>query len=183
MIRLFIGIAMPESVTDRLSQLASGLPGARWVAPENYHLTLRFVGAVDEGMAADIDAALDLVSAQPPVLTLSGLGCFGTGHKQRALWAGVEPSDALAHLQAKIESACVRSGLPAEERKFTPHVTLATLGDTPSAKLATYMGANGLFRAGPFTPDAYHLYESQWGRSGPTYLPLRDYPLGGWTPG
>lgn len=180
MLRLFVGIPMPEMVVERLTGLASGLPGARWVPPENYHLTLRFLGEMDEGSGHDVDEALDHVTGPAFALTLSGLGSFGKGHKQHALWAGVEESELLRHLQAKVESALVRAGLPAEERKFSPHVTLAYLTDTPPAKLANYLGANGLFQAGPFMVDRYCLYESVLGRSGATYHILQDYPLGGW---
>lgn len=180
MLRLFVGIPMPEMVVERLSSLASGLPGARWVPPENYHLTLRFLGEIDEGTAHDVDEALDLVTGPAFPLTLSGLGSFGSGHKQHALWAGLADSDPLLHLQAKVESALVRSGQPAEQRKYSPHVTLAYLTDTPPAKLANYMGANGLFQAGPFNVDRFCLYESVLGRSGATYHILQDYPLGGW---
>lgn len=180
MLRLFVGIPMPEMVVERLSGLAFGLPGARWVPPENYHLTLRFLGEVDEGTAQDVGEALDHVTGPAFPLALSGLGSFGKGHKQHALWAGVTDSDPLLHLQARIESALVRSGQPAEQRKYSPHVTLAYLQDTPPAKLANYMGANGLFLAGPFTVDRYCLYESMPGKSGPTYHILQEYPLGGW---
>lgn len=183
MLRLFIGIPMPEMVIDSLSALASGLPGARWVPPENYHLTLRFVGEVDEGTAHDVDEALDYVTGPAFPLTLSGLGCFGRGHRQHTLWAGVASEDALLHLRDKVESALVRAGLPAEERKFSPHVTLASLSGTPEARLAIFMGANGLFQAGPFTVDRYCLYESVPGRTGPSYHILQEYPLGGWRPG
>ncbi|MFV3129242.1 RNA 2',3'-cyclic phosphodiesterase [Niveispirillum sp. KHB5.9] len=182
MLRLFIGIPMPEMVTERLSGLASGLPGARWVPPENYHLTLRFLGELDEGTAHDVDEALDLVTGPAFPLTLSGLGSFGKGHKQHALWAGLAESEPLRHLQAKIESGLVRAGLPVEERKFSPHVTLAYLKETPAEKLANYMGANGMFQAGPFMVDRYCLYESVLGKSGATYHVLQEYPLGGWVP-
>lgn len=183
MLRLFIGIGLPDGVRDGLSRRASGLPGARWVSAENYHLTLRFIGEVDEGVAEDVNEALDLVVAPPFTLTLDGLGSFGKGHKARALWAGVAPSDPLLHLQAKVESALVRAGLAPEERKYSPHVTLAYLGgETPAEKLGRYMEANGLLREGPFPVDHFTLYESVLGKTGPTYHPLQDYPLGGWQP-
>lgn len=183
MLRLFIGIGLPEGVRDGLARHAAGLPGARWVAPENYHLTLRFIGEVDEGVAADVNEALDLVVAPPFTLTLDGLGSFGKGNKTRALWAGVMASDPLLHLQAKVESALVRAGLPPEERKYSPHVTLAYLGgETPMEKLGRYMEAHGLLREGPFPVDHFTLYESVLGKAGPVYHALQDYPLGGWRP-
>ncbi|TWB36894.1 RNA 2',3'-cyclic phosphodiesterase [Nitrospirillum pindoramense] len=181
MIRLFVGLEMPEAVRDALSRLSGGLPGARWAPPENYHLTLRFIGEVDEGVAQDIDQALDLVAAPAFTLTLDGLGQFGRGERSRVLWAGVRPEPALDHLQAKVESAVVRAGLPAETRKFSPHVTLATLGrETSAARVGRLMEDHGLFQAGPFAVDRFVLYESVLGRQGSTYHVVRDYPLGGW---
>lgn len=182
MIRLFVALPLPEDVRDRLARLASGLPGARWVPPENYHVTLRFIGEVPEDTAHDVDAALDMVSASPFPVTLDGMGTFGSGHRMRTLWAGVAPSEPLRHLRDKVESALVRAGLPPEERKFTPHVTLARLGDTPQGRLADWMAGNGMFTAGPVSADRFVLYESVLGRGGSAYHALRDYPLGGWRP-
>ena len=182
MLRLFVALPLPEEVRDRLARLASGLPGARWIDPANHHLTLRFIGEVDEGTAQDIDDALDQVTVQPFPVTIDGLGTFGRGHMAKTLWAGVQPSEPLRHLRDKVESAVVRAGLPAEERKFTPHVTLARLGDTPEARLATFLGANGMLLAGPFQADRFVLYESVLGKGGSVYHSLRDYPLGGWRP-
>lgn len=182
MLRLFIGIAMPEPVAEALARRAAGLPGARWVPPENHHLTLRFIGEVDEGTAHDVDEALDLVAEPAFSLSLEGLGSFGKGQRQLALWAGVERSEPLLHLRAKIESALVRAGLEPEERKFSPHVTLAYLNETPQARLAQYMALHGLLREGPFPVDRFVLFESVPGSGGPVYHPLQEYPLGGWRP-
>jgi len=178
MIRLFVALPLPEDVRDRLTRLQGGVPGARWVAAENLHLTLRFVGEVDEGTAQDVDTALDTVTAPGFPLALDGLGSFGKGHRAHTLWAGVERNEALMHLQAKVESALVRGGIKPEERKFSPHVTLARLTDNSPAKLTRMLADNGMFRAGPFMADRFCLYESILGRSGPTYHELRSYPLG-----
>lgn len=182
MIRLFVALPLPEEVRDRLARVAAGLPGARWIRADNYHVTLRFIGEVPEDTAHDVDAALDTVTARPFALTLDRLGTFGRGHMARALWAGVQPSDPLRHLRDKVESALVRAGLPAEERKFIPHVSLARLGDTPEGKLAAWLGANGMFLAGPVPVDRFVLYESLLGKGGSAYHELRSYPLGGWRP-
>ncbi|HYC03361.1 MAG TPA: RNA 2',3'-cyclic phosphodiesterase [Azospirillaceae bacterium] len=181
MIRLFVGLPLPEAVRDRLKTLGGGLPG-RWVPPENYHVTLRFIGEVDEGVAQDVDGALDMVRAEPFPLTLDGLGTFGKGHMARTLWVKVDASEALRHLQAKVESAVVRAGLPAEERKFTPHVTLARFNEAPAGKVARLIEDRGLFKEGPFMAERFVLYESVLGRGGPTYHEQRSYPLGGWRP-
>ena len=130
-LRLFVAIDLPESVTDSLERICTGLPGARWIDPDQYHLTLRFIGEVENGVGDDLDAALAGISAPAFDLTLSGVGHFGKAAAARILWAGAEPNDALNHLQAKIETAVMHAGLPAEQRRFSPHVTLARLKRAP----------------------------------------------------
>lgn len=132
MIRLFVGLAIPDGVAARLSMLCAGLPGATWGEPANLHLTLRFIGEVEDSAAEEIDHMLAGIQSEAFSLELSGLGTFGEGPKTRALWAGVAPSPALAHLHAKIESAVVRTGQPPEGRKFTPHVDPRPPHQTPT---------------------------------------------------
>src|SRR5258708_30189083 len=114
MLRLFVGIALPPALKLRLSLLASGVPGARWVDPGNYHLTVRFIGEVDEGAAGDVDAALVRIQARRFDLSLAGVGHFG----DRMLWAGVEKSLPLVHPRDKVGSAPVRLAVGAPTR---PH--------------------------------------------------------------
>lgn len=182
MLRLFVALPLPPSLRDRLVLLRGGVPGARWVEPEALHLTLRFIGEVDEATAADLDRALDGVTSPTLTLALDGLGTFGKGHRTHTLWAGVARNDGLRHLRDKVESALVRAGRPAEERKFSPHVTLARLNDPSEPRLARFVQENGAFQAGPVEIDRFCLYESRLGRTGSTYDILRDYPLGGWRP-
>ena len=177
MIRLFIALGLPDDIRDRLTGLAGGLPGARWVEPHNLHLTLRFIGETEEGRLADLDQQLAGLEAPPFELTLDGMGHFGAGKRLHALWAGVERSEALGHLQAKIESAVVRAGFPPETRKFTPHVTLARLKDASPERLMRYLSSNGLFRSRGFPVTGFALYESHLGRHGPDYAVIADYPL------
>src|SRR5262249_61917041 len=103
--RLFVGIALPEDVRFQLSLLCSGLPNVRWVPPENFHVTLRFIGEVDGGVSQDIDAALAGVRAPRFSLSLGGLGHFGNGGKVRGIWAGVAKRPALRHLRRNVEFA------------------------------------------------------------------------------
>src|SRR5438067_10290103 len=117
MLRLFVGIEFPPELKLRLSLLCTGVAGARWVDPGNLHLTLRFIGEIDEGLAADVDAALRRVKVRPFKLQLSGTGVFG-GNRPRALWVGVERDPALWQLRDKIEQALIRAGLEPEGRRF-----------------------------------------------------------------
>lgn len=177
MLRLFVALDLTEEVRQRLAGLAGGVPGARWTESEAMHLTLRFIGAVPEDQAMDIDAALAEIRAPAFQLTFDGVGMFGSGRKARVLWAGVERNEALAHLQAKVESALVRCGLPAEERKFSPHITLARLKDAPADRIGRFLSDRGLFRAGPMPVDHVTLYRSHLGNGGAVYEALREYPL------
>ncbi|MGZ6253516.1 MAG: RNA 2',3'-cyclic phosphodiesterase [Candidatus Binataceae bacterium] len=179
MLRLFVAFSLPDGVIARLSMLCSGVPGARWVEPENMHVTLRFIGEVDETTAAEIDHALSAIEAPAFSTSLAGINTFGKDHKAHTLWVGVQPSPALTHLQAKVESAIVRSGQPSEQRKFTPHVTLARMTKPEMTRLQNYIEGNALFSAGPFSVDQFTLYESQPGNGGPVYTPLADYSLQG----
>jgi 2'-5' RNA ligase len=182
MLRLFVGIALPPELKLRLSLLCSGMPGAKWVDPGNFHVPLRFIGEVDEGVAADIDAALAQIRAPRFALSLAGIGTFGTGSKARMLWAGIEKSPALLHLHDKVESALTRVGLEPEARRYTPHVTLARLKYLPDGaitRLQAWLGEHALFRAPPFTVDRFSLVASYLTKAGPIYEDEADYPLGG----
>ena len=125
MIRLFIALPIPADIRLELSRLACGLPGARWVAPENYHLTLRFVGNVDSDIAEDVDNALLRIDAEGLTVDLDGIGWFGTKKKPTTIVARASKTPELLHLQRKVESAMIRIGLGPDDRKFMPHVTLA----------------------------------------------------------
>lgn len=177
MIRLFVALELPEPVRTRLAGLSGGVPGARWTESETMHLTIRFIGEVEPPAVPEIDEALASVRAPGFDLVLTGVGHFGQGRKARVLWAGVERNDALAHLNQKVESALVRAGLPPEERRFSPHVTLARLKDASPDRLARFMEERASFRTEPFAVRHFTLFESRPGKGGPVYEPLQDYPL------
>lgn len=176
MIRLFVAIALPESVAYTLLTLQSGVPGARWSTREQLHLTLRFIGEVDERDADAIDDALAAVSASAFTLQLKGVGEFG-GKTPRALWASIESNAPLLHLQRKIESIIQRLGFPPEERKYTPHVTLARLRGTPAERVMDYLADHGLFASAPFEVTEFVLYSSRLTPNGSVYVAERAYGL------
>lgn len=173
MLRLFVGIGLPPELKLRLSLLSAGLPGAKWVDPGNLHLTLRFIGAVNEGDAADIDDELAQIRAPRFDLTLATIGHFGL----RMLWVGVERNAALQHLHEKIERAMNHLGFQPEERRYTPHVTLARLKGTSESRLQTYLSEHALFRAAPFPVEHFSLVASYLTKSGAIYEDQADYNL------
>ena len=142
--RLFTGLEIPAEIGQTLSSLRGGLPGARWIDPENYHVTLRFIGDIDGISANEIASMLVRVNRKPFEVRLQGLTSFG-GKKPRAVVAAVEPSRPLIELQAEHERLMQRLGLDPEGRKFTPHVTLARLHDASSQDVADYLSVRGYF--------------------------------------
>ncbi|HYM74321.1 MAG TPA: RNA 2',3'-cyclic phosphodiesterase [Stellaceae bacterium] len=176
MLRLFVGIEFPPELKLHLSLLCSGIAAARWIDPGNFHLTLRFIGEVDEGTAADVDEALLRLKARRFSVQLAGVGVFG-GDKLRTLWVGVERAPALATLQGKIEQALIRAGLPPEPRKFAPHVTLARLRDPRRTELQHFLAAHAQFRAAPLPVAAFSLIASYPTKSGSVYEDQADYLL------
>lgn len=179
MIRLFVGIALSEDVRQRLAALCAGLPHARWVAPEGLHITLRFIGEVDQGVAQDIHDRLAEVQAKAFAVTLAGVGTFGPDRHPRTLWVGVERSDELTHLHDKVESAVVRAGLPHEARKFQPHLTLARFKRASGARLGAFLTHHALLRLPPMPVARFTLFSSHLGRSEAIYSAEAEYPLDG----
>jgi RNA 2',3'-cyclic 3'-phosphodiesterase len=177
MIRLFVGVGLPPELKLRLSLLCTGVPGAKWVDPGNFHLTLRFIGEVGEDIAADVDDALSRLRARGFSLRISGTGVFGGGDKPRSLWVGIERTPELLGLRDKVEQALIRAGLPPEPRKFAPHVTLARLRDPPIDKLRDFLMAHAQFRADPLTVDRFSLIASFQTKAGSVYEDQADYLL------
>jgi 2'-5' RNA ligase len=174
--RLFTGIEVPYDVGLELSMLRGGLPGARWITPENYHVTLRFIGDVDETTAQEIDLALSRVRRAPFDLHLEGVTSFG-GRKPRAVVATVASSQALHDLQAEHERLMQRIGLEPEGRKYTPHVTLARLRDSSSRDVAEYLATRGLFRTKAFAVSRFVLFSARASVGGGPYVVEAGYPL------
>lgn len=176
MIRLFTGIELPLALRERLFALGAGIPNARWTGIDNLHVTLRFIGEVDEAHAHDLHDALSLVRAPAFTLTLSGVGTFETGRSPHTLWAGVERTPPLVYLRDRVEAAIVRAGEPPERRKFAPHVTLARLKNAPTGRLHEFIVGHSLLRA-EFPVDSFALFSSHPGSGEPVYRVEAEYAL------
>lgn len=175
--RLFVAVSLPEIVADALTQLQSGLNGARWLPEENFHLTLAFVGEVDRHGLNEIASALDAISAPRFDLRLTGCDFFGD-RKPRAAWVGAAPNPPLSHLQSKVGVALSRAGFTLEKRKFVPHVTLGYLAGVTQDAAAAWCASHGLFSVGPFPVAEFHLYESRLGGDSAHYEIIESYALG-----
>jgi 2'-5' RNA ligase len=177
--RLFVALPLPEPVRDGLRALGNGLPGARWVPPENLHLTLRFIGEVDGRDARDIDDALAAIRMPAFALQLAGVGVFGEGRKLRSVWVDIEANPEVTRLRDKVEQAVIRAGRAPEARKFKPHVSIARFknGTPPPDKLQKYLAEHALYKSEPFPIDSFTLFSSFLSSSGAIYTPEVEYAL------
>jgi 2'-5' RNA ligase len=175
--RLFTGLEIPADIAEELSLMRGGVWGARWIEPESYHITLRFMGDVPEGMARELIEALDDVELPCFSLKLKGIGTFG-GVRPRAIWAGVEcADDMLRRLHAHNERLAQLVGLKGEGRKFSPHVTLARLRDANLAEVEQYALSRNLFETREFEVRQFVLFSSRPSRGGGPYAVEEVYPL------
>jgi RNA 2',3'-cyclic 3'-phosphodiesterase len=174
--RLFTALEVPRNAAMSLSLLRGGLPGARWIDVENYHITLRFIGDVDGRTADEIVTRLDRIDREEFQISLNGIGSFGS-KKPHSVWAGVSPSAELTALQGEIERICQRIGLPPDPRKFMPHVTLARLRSARVEDVVHYLAGRGNFHTLPFTVGRFVLMSSKESVGGGPYLTEEVFPL------
>jgi len=175
--RLFTGLEIPRDVGFELSLMRGGVRGARWIEPEAFHITLRFIGDVTDGVAHDIAYALETVSVPAFAIRLKGVGAFG-GRKPRVLYAGLAGCPELVRLQAAHERLLQRLGLAAEGRKYCPHVTLARLAAADAANVQAYVSAHSLYTSRPIEVARFVLFSSRPSRGGGPYAVEESYRLG-----
>ena len=175
--RLFSAIEIPANIAQRLSMLRSGLACARWIDPENYHLTLRFIGDVDGPTARDFAQALHEIEMPPFMLRLDGLGSFG-GRKPRAIFAQPAPSEPLEALRRAHDRAAREAAIPPEGRNYMPHVTLARLRGTRADNVARYLESHGFIQTEPFEVERFVFYSSRASVGGGPYVIEGEFPLG-----
>ena len=189
-LRLFVAVELAEPVIESLTVAQHSLKQhlgtecVRWTDPRGTHLTLKFIGETDERRLPDMQRALAESAAThaPMGLALGGVGVFPNRRRPRVIWIGLEDADSgLANLQASVERAMGRLGLPPEERPFSPHLTLGRVRDGASAR--DYDGiAAALADATPLPAATLHVGELSLMRSvlrpdGPEYTRLFAVPL------
>jgi RNA 2',3'-cyclic 3'-phosphodiesterase len=174
--RLFTGLEIPSAIAGSLSSLRGGLPGARWIDPENYHVTLRFIGNIDDATAHEIASLLGRVRRRSFELRVEDLKSFG-GRKPRAVVAMLGPSQEVTELQSEHERLMQRVGLEPDGRKYLPHVTLARLRDSSSRQVADYLAVRAPLRSPPFRISRFVLFSSRTSAGGGPYIIEAAYPL------
>lgn len=177
--RVFLALPLPEAAMSALRVQQFLLPLPKSVEPEGFHLTLVFLGEVQDWVLDAAHEAFLGVRVPPFELSLQGLGLFG-GAKPRAAWAGVAVSEPLLRLQAKLERAARVAGINCEARKFVPHVTLGWFQPPPpdeAMRLERAVALGGGFATAPWVVDRFCLYESHLSAKGSRYDALFSYDL------
>lgn len=175
--RLFVALEIPRPISTDLINLKTPIPGARWVDERNLHLTLQFLGEVENDRVEELIDVLEEIQTDYFSLRLYDVGHFGSRTAPRVLWVNVEKSMALQELQSEVESLLDKNGFSIEKRKFVPHVTIARLKETHYEDLVNFTMENSLFSSDQFEITHFHLYESKISSEGPTYTKLRTFEL------
>jgi 2'-5' RNA ligase len=180
-VRTFLGIDLGEEIRDRLVSLQADLgtiaSDVKWVEPDNLHLTLLFLGEVEQREVLDICRAGQNAVAELPVFTMSieGAGCFPNSRRPRTLWVGVgEGSEEVCAVHDAIEAPLLEMGsYRRETRAYVPHVTLGRVkGDRPNDELAKALTKNQTWSAGDVLVREVQVMSSELTRDGPIYTVL-----------
>jgi len=150
---------------------------AKWIDPQQIHLTIRFIGEVDGDTFLDIKTTLAQLSFKPFSLALKGVGHFPPRGKPRVLWVGIAQSQPLQSLKGRIDKILATVGLQPEGRKFSAHITLARLKNSPIHTVANFLAGNALFSREPFEVKDFKLYSSTLTPKGAIHKVEEVYPL------
>jgi 2'-5' RNA ligase len=173
--RLFTGLEVPEEIGFRLSMLRGGVSGAKWIETGDYHLTLSFIGNVDERVGCELAEELAAIEAPRVRVTLDELGSFG-GEKPRSIIAIARPSKDLVYLQSRNDRALRRAGVDPDRRKFTPHVTIARVKGASALSIAAFLGDRQIAPL-EFTASRFVLYSAKSSQGGGPYVVEEAFPL------
>jgi 2'-5' RNA ligase len=180
--RLFFALPLPLVVRQELAALRRELGKDRWVPAAQLHVTLRFLGEVDDAQAARvIEAVQEERERAPwamPALSVRGMGTFG-GRKPRVLFARLTPPAPVETIAADLERAVVRAGIAPEARAFSAHITLARLARPDLARVEAFLRDEASFESAPFDVEEVILYRSTLTPSGAVHEPLQRFAIAG----
>lgn len=176
--RLFTAFDIPDAARNSLSTLQTEENlGARWTSPDQYHVTLRFIGEVDKQQAARYKEALSEIEASPVHCEPYGLDVLPSRRSPSVLMLGLERTDDLLTLYQGVSKALEAHGLEPENRTYRPHVTIARLNNVEPEAVHDFLRAHEGLSVKPFTIEAFHLYESTLTPEGAIHERLATFSL------
>ncbi len=178
MTRLFVAIDPPDAIRKDLVSLCGGIQEARWVPAPQLHVTLRFLGEVGPEASARCATALEAVREPAFSIAFSGVGRFPPNRPPRVLWTGIEPAQSIGEVHASVESSLRSAGIAPDEKRFSPHLTLARLRENASrAEVCRWLERWESFRSAPVRVSRFFLYSSVLGPDGARHQKERSYDL------
>lgn len=184
-LRCFIAIEIPETIRKSISDIIDGLKKSgsdvKWVADENIHITLQFLGETEESVIPAIKEALDKILApySPFYIKITDIGCFPDRRRPRVIWVGMEESQTLINLRKDIAEELVKFGYQKEERGFTPHVTIGRVKSNKNMnKLLKRIDEVKTTRFSDFQAQHITLMKSELKPSGAKHYSLAEIPFG-----
>jgi 2'-5' RNA ligase len=189
MLRSFIAIEIPAGIQSAIAQSTASLKNAlpktliRWVASQNIHLTLKFLGDVSPANLERLAETLKIEAASHEIFSMSvgGIGAFPTPRRARVIWIGLETPPALEALQRGVETAAAQLGYTSEERSFSPHLTIGRVGQNVSASdlqhIRAELEATRVGILGTVHVDAVHIFKSDLKPGGSVYTHLYALPM------
>ena len=178
MYRLFIAINFESYIIEHIQNVCFGVKNARWVPKNHMHLTLRFIGECDSHEYNIIQSCLSNITYQPFPITLEGVGYFPPRKNPRILWIGVKPNNKLKMLRTIIDKKLEQIGIPKENKKFHPHITIARLRNSVKpTSIIPFLTNNSLFKSDSINIHNFHLYSSILRREGVFHQIEQTYNL------
>jgi 2'-5' RNA ligase len=182
--RTFVAVLIDEHIRDSISRVQNEVnklaPDVKWVAPENLHVTLKFLGDVREdalpGVLAAVEKAAKSISGFE--LAVSGLGAFPNPQRARVVWVGTEDGrDKLIELAAAVESELVSAGFAQEEKPFKAHITIGRVRDRAPRQLPDALAEVNADALGSQRVSSVALMRSDLRPGGPVYSVTKTLPL------
>lgn len=183
--RLFVSIDLPDALADAVAEVQEPLqdtPGLTLVDPEQAHITLKFLGDVDEQRVSDLEDAIETAVADADVdpfeASIAGLGVFPSLDYISVVWAGVDDgAAAMTRLYDAIERETTAIGFDPEDHEFTPHVTLGRLKDARGKEMVQRLVRGDSPTFGRFRVEQVRLTESTLSGNGPKYETVTRFSL------
>ena len=177
--RLFVSLELPHSITQRLAELDPHLRGVRWLAPEQMHLTLSFLGNVSDDVAEALKKNLEAITWKAFFLPIIGFGAFPTKGRPNVIWIGVGTGHPhLFQLHKRVQEAALHAGLEPDLRSFHPHITLARCRDISAESVRPFLRAHSAFDAGMIHVESFCLNSSDLTPAGSVYTHELVVPSG-----